>query len=204
MQLYAMAYHYAAPSNSQILPAQEWNIVMEVMEPCKAVGNPTFGGCGRDYIHGIFPFGMFSNAVWDLFFVENDMHKSHSSGEDKKEKNVVLNSTFFFCLWHVLKFWDLQLGEEGAKPSISLNQSTMRRGPSPVLAFPPPSEYSKQYKPSILFFHGPVHFGKPLLLSRRQNLLKFPSHPTNLQAPNFSSCTIIRFVIIILTVIILE
>lgn len=151
-----------------------------------------------------FLFGMFSNAVWDLFFVENDMHKSHSSGEDKKEKNVVLNSTFFFCLWHVLKFWDLQLGEEGAKPSISLNQSTMRRGPSPVLAFPPPSEYSRQYKPSILFFHGPVHFGKPLLLSRRQNLLKFPSHPTNLQAPNFSSCTIIRFVIIILTVIILE
>ena len=56
MHLYAMAYHYAAPSNSQILPAQEWNIVMEVMEPCKAVGNPTFGGCGRDYIHGIFPF----------------------------------------------------------------------------------------------------------------------------------------------------
>lgn len=106
-----------------------------------------------------FLFGMFSNAVWDLFFVENDMHKSHSSGEDKKEKNVVLNSTFFFCLWHVLKFWDLQLGEEGAKPSISLNQSTMRRGPSPVLAFPPPSEYSRQYKPSILFFQGPVHFG---------------------------------------------
>ena len=45
-----------------------------------------------------FLFGMFSNAVWDLFFVENDMHKSHSSGEDKKEKNGGLNSTFFFLL----------------------------------------------------------------------------------------------------------